>query len=540
MAIFSPSLSPRLKNHLNPSSPSQTSRDSEKNHTKVLVANSVFLIKSEAHPNLPPWLFTGEELFPGSLSVRRPLSRDIVESYELPDDFPYELDLSKFRVLELGMFYNYNYLDDNTVVSDFDVDDVPVLVPYTKMPKKPSFSDENKVVLFVNPNCETGCRSIDDCMVVELSKEVGLTVKSLRNGAKRKVYFMGKRKFDDIVSFKGKIYAVDRKGRVCSMDYNSLKMSSVVEDPPSGGSSNEKKKRLVVSSDDELYLVYRWSKKGKAAFNVFKLNEEEEKWDMVDGIGSDRMFFPQYSGKMTLDSKILKSPYLDEIFIAVYHFEGGDCKPVYDYPGYADIFWPPPSLVWNDVCLNTRNSLDLIPEFKDQKSGDSVPAANSPPPKIAEKDGSGAKFFGVDVSSHLIPILQKIWDKCGNIIEGHVVNSGSLLTWALESLAKMIIFLENNEGRSLDDSQADYLNSVLLDLRLMHFKLDWLMPSVEKVLAPHKNKVCMDFEKTNLEFQTEFHWVEEMLAEPTKLVSESQVVSAEGPCPVLDLLSFIV
>ncbi|XP_021762701.1 F-box protein SKIP23-like [Chenopodium quinoa] len=296
MAIFSPSLSPRLKNHLNPSSPSQTSRDSEKNHTKVLVANSVFLIKSEAHPNLPPWLFTGEELFPGSLSVRRPLSRDIVESYELPDDFPYELDLSKFRVLELGMFYNYNYLDDNTVVSDFDVDDVPVLVPYTKMPKKPSFSDENKVVLFVNPNCETGCRSIDDCMVVELSKEVGLTVKSLRNGAKRKVYFMGKRKFDDIVSFKGKIYAVDRKGRVCSMDYNSLKMSSVVEDPPSGGSSNEKKKRLVVSSDDELYLVYRWSKKGKAAFNVFKLNEEEEKWDMVDGIGSDRMLFVTLDG----------------------------------------------------------------------------------------------------------------------------------------------------------------------------------------------------------------------------------------------------
>ncbi|XP_021733500.1 F-box protein SKIP23-like [Chenopodium quinoa] len=375
--------------------PHKLPEDSDKNHTKVLVANTVFLIKSDAHPNLPPWLFTGEELFPGSFSVRRPLSRNIAESYELPDDFPYELDLSKFRELELGMFYNYNYLDDNTVVSDFNV---PVLVPYTKMPKKPSFPDENKVVLFVNPNCETGCCSIDDCMVVELSKEVALTVKSLRNGEKRKVYFMGKRKFDDIVCFKGKIYAVDRKGRVCSMDYNSLKMSSVAEDPLCEGSGSENKKRLVVSSDDELYLVYRWSKKGKAAFKVFRLNEKEEKWDMVDGIGSYRMLFvtldgcffaavkdfpgwkgncivfpwgsfPLYSGKMTLDSKIFMSPYLDEIFIAVYHFEGGDCKLVFDCPGYADFLWPPPSWLWTDVGLDTSGMDSEGGEQRGDKEG---------------------------------------------------------------------------------------------------------------------------------------------------------------------------
>ncbi|XP_021717018.1 uncharacterized protein LOC110684888 [Chenopodium quinoa] len=232
----------------------------------------------------------------------------------------------------------------------------------------------------MNPNCATHRPSLDDCMIVELSNEIALTVKSLKSGEERKVYFTGKRKFDDIFSFKGKIYGVDRKGRVCSMDYNSLKMSSVVEEPLWEGSGSENKKRLVVSSDDILYLVYRWSKKGNAAFKVFKLNEEEEKWDMVDGIGSDRMLFvtpdgcffaavkdfpgwrgncivfpwgcfPQYSGKTALDSKIFMA--WDEFSVAVYHFEGDDCDLVYVYPGYADLFWPPPSWLWTDLCLNT-------------------------------------------------------------------------------------------------------------------------------------------------------------------------------------------
>ncbi|XP_021717017.1 F-box protein SKIP23-like [Chenopodium quinoa] len=95
--------------------------DSEKNYTKFLVAHSVFLIKSDANPNLPPWLCTAEELFPGSLCVRLPLSRNIADYIVMPIDFPSELDLSKFRVLELGMFYNYSYVDSNNTSFGFDV-----------------------------------------------------------------------------------------------------------------------------------------------------------------------------------------------------------------------------------------------------------------------------------------------------------------------------------------------------------------------------------------------------------------------------------
>lgn len=143
-----------------------------------------------------------------------------------------------------------------------------------------------------------------------------------------------------------------------------------------------------------------------------------------------------------------------------------------------------------------------------------------------EKDISQSKFLGVDVSSHLVPILQKIWTKHGNITEGHVVTSNYLLTWALESLAKIIIILQSDPGRSLDDSQAKYLKSTIRDLQLMGFKLDWLVPFVEKALLLHKNKVIMELEMAKSKLQTELREVEGKLAEQGELAPESQLVSA--------------
>ncbi|XP_056684528.1 uncharacterized protein [Spinacia oleracea] len=155
------------------------------------------------------------------------------------------------------------------------------------------------------------------------------------------------------------------------------------------------------------------------------------------------------------------------------------------------------------------------------------------------------KFQGVDVSSLLIPVLQKVWDKHGNIMQGHVVNSDSLLTWALESLAKIIVILQRGSGMSLNDSQAKYLYSTLLDLRPLRFKLDWLVPFVEKALALHKNKekleAIIELEATKSKLVVEMREVkerlcevEERLDEQRKLVPESLLVSA--PLDVKDLL----
>ncbi|KNA10280.1 hypothetical protein SOVF_145970 [Spinacia oleracea] len=134
-------------------------------------------------------------------------------------------------------------------------------------------------------------------------------------------------------------------------------------------------------------------------------------------------------------------------------------------------------------------SLDLVPHIPSPKLvNDSLPP-NTSAVQLAQDCTSLEKFQGVDVSSELVPVLKKIWDKYGNIIEGHVVRSNGLLTWALESLANIIIILQKITGDSLNNSQAEYLNSTLVDLQLMHFRLEWLVPFVEKAFGISQKQV---------------------------------------------------
>ncbi|XP_021762700.1 F-box protein SKIP23-like [Chenopodium quinoa] len=352
MASFSPPLSPHPKKHLIPSIPTLI----DSNRTKFLVANSVFLVRSAINPKLQPWLVSVEESNPGKLSVRSPLSRLVAK--RLPEKFPHNLDLSQFHVSELARFHTYKLVDKNSTDNNSDG-----VVRYYNHPTN-GFPLDNRVVLFVNPDCAK-----DDYTVVELSNVTALFVKSVMDGAAHHVSSWG-RKLDDIISFKGKIYGVDRKGRVLSMGYKSLKMLKVVEEPLCEGSGSENKKRLVVSCD-ELYLVYTvWGFKNTfpTTFKVFKLNEEEKKWDKLEqGIGNDRILFvtfdgcffapakdfprwrgncivsrkkcfPLYSSNRVVNIAMLKGV----MGIVVYHFEGGDCRYLLEYPSYSDFLWPPP------------------------------------------------------------------------------------------------------------------------------------------------------------------------------------------------------
>ncbi|KNA10272.1 hypothetical protein SOVF_145890 [Spinacia oleracea] len=589
---------------------------------KVLVATSIFLVRSAVNPKLSPWLVTVEESNPGKLCIRVPLSRLIAEN--LPEDFPEDLNLSQFNVSELARFYTYKIVDKNSddCSSDCAVKyyDDPVL--------KPPLS--NKVVLFVNPNCNTSSPKAGDCALVELSNHGVARIEIGENHDEfirwGKFVFEGRRsKFVDIVNYKGRIYALDCFGRLWSLDYHSLKMLSIVKEVLIDCMGSDTKKRLAVSCG-ELYFVYtRQVSIGFQTFKVYKLNEEEKKWDMLEGIGNDRILFvtfdgcffasakdfPRWRGNCIVSPKDSFYRYLSNTFssydkvsdyIIVYHFEGGGrgptMSPIDSCPSYSEVLWPPPSWLWTNACLvtceekdgkdgqekedgedeveedgedeveedgedeveedgeklnsdspsqiapdliseeemspnnvqvtkGTQNVLENVAheEFKNQANVDSAPAVNSPL-KCFEKDISQSKFLGVDVSSHLVPILQKIWTKHGNITEGHVVTSNYLLTWALESLAKIIIILQSDPGRSLDDSQAKYLKSTIRDLQLMGFKLDWLVPFVEKALLLHKNKVIMELEMAKSKLQTELREVEGKLAEQGELAPESQLVSA--------------
>lgn len=101
--------------------------------------------------------------------------------------------------------------------------------------------------------------------------------------------------------------------------------------------------------------------------------------------------------------------------------------------------------------------------------------------QTGEKGASVAKLLqGIAVSNDLVPVLQKLWDKHGDIIQGHTIRSDKLLKWALESLAEMIIILQQNTGNSLDVSQAELLKATLVDLQSMNFRLEWLVPFVTR------------------------------------------------------------
>ncbi|KNA10271.1 hypothetical protein SOVF_145880 [Spinacia oleracea] len=319
------------------------------NHSSVLVANSVFLLQSTVNGIRRPWLISVEELNPGKLYIRAPLSRVVTKG--LNSGFPENLGSSDFQ--ELGRFYTLRKVDR----PDQDMFSEKRLTEY-----------DNKVVLFVDPVHES-CPTIDDCTVVELYDQITyLSVTRLKDGETKQVCFRGS-EFDDLVNFKGKVYAVDHKGSVFSMDYHSLKLLCVSE-TLSGSSRSNYKKRLAVSGG-ELYLVLRRCQISDhdAAFKVFKLNEENEKWDeLVEGIGDDRILFvtfdgcffafvkdfpgwkgncivfrrgsfPAYSGIRNFDCKIFESWKL-HLDVAVFHFEDGDCRPLETYPGYSHVFFP--------------------------------------------------------------------------------------------------------------------------------------------------------------------------------------------------------
>ncbi|XP_074285254.1 uncharacterized protein LOC141610865 isoform X2 [Silene latifolia] len=107
-------------------------------------------------------------------------------------------------------------------------------------------------------------------------------------------------------------------------------------------------------------------------------------------------------------------------------------------------------------------------------------------------DSATSVFEGFDIRPDLVPTLQKIWQKHGNILENSAVRSDDIIARGLESLATIVRILGDNSALSLNDNQANYLVSTLSDLRYIRFKVDWLVPLVEKAEKLHKSKPLVE------------------------------------------------
>uniref|UniRef100_A0A803L891 F-box domain-containing protein n=1 Tax=Chenopodium quinoa TaxID=63459 RepID=A0A803L891_CHEQI len=119
------------------------------------------------------------------------------------------------------------------------------------------------------------------------------------------------------------------------------------------------------------------------------------------------------------------------------------------------------------------------------------------PSVLASKDcESNHKFQSLeslDIKPNLLSTLQLIWNKHDILVGKYTVQSKDMLTCALESLAKLIITLQNTTARTLTDSLAKDLESVLYDLHCARLSVGWLVPFVQRALALHKNKPLIEY-----------------------------------------------
>ncbi|KAH9611926.1 hypothetical protein KSS87_014544 [Heliosperma pusillum] len=348
----------------------------------VLVASSIFLIKPIFNPNLPPWLVTIEEVNPGKVFLRRPLSRSFVG--EMPSDFPKLLDICRFEVEEMGKIYSLR--------SD----------------EKPNhlFEEGHKVLMLVNCNDCNREVTIDDYTTVVLYDTGFIAAINLGNEKVQQV-FLKARKFDDIIMFKGRVYTIDRYGILYVMDKDNtgsdrFKMVQIAKEQLH--SPNELKNRLFESCG-ELYLLRKCLitrptlKHKRTGIRVYRMNDELNKWEELDSIGDDRIlfvagdccFFARASdfcgwkgncivvrSRDSFRSHWHSTSYLDSDSdyysrvvardetrhsIDVFHFEAGVTVSIESNQVYSAVFWPPPE--W---LLTSDTEYSLAQQIKSERT----------------------------------------------------------------------------------------------------------------------------------------------------------------------------
>uniref|UniRef100_A0A803MFS9 KIB1-4 beta-propeller domain-containing protein n=1 Tax=Chenopodium quinoa TaxID=63459 RepID=A0A803MFS9_CHEQI len=526
----------------------------------VLVASSVCLVQSIENPDNPPFLFAVEEFIPGKLNLRTPLSRHNYTT--LPENFPQTLDLSRFRVSEISRLYTLTAVPEH---SDLNI-------------RNRNSLTFDKVILFAGSNNNerennTNPPEIKDYSLMMLYND-GYTYGTLArvrlsDGVMSPLHGHGFKKFDDVVNFRGRVCAVDRRGRTYWVDNGVLGKVLAMDKTPGEGFQGCWKKRLVESCG-ELYLVTRCPMYMNVVFEVYKLNEKRKKWDKLEGIGNDRILFatidgcffvpamdlPTFSGNCIVVGRDVFPPYnaynneleshwtrpdiATAFEVVIFDFGSGEWRPIEleADPEYSNVLYPQPWLSSetnmfsgkgkevlqdsvSEKCpesIGTKeasSSLENNPSAEDVKDlgasskmhddttivVDNTTIVVEPALVITDKPlESGVigrtKFQGINVSSDLLPTLEEIWAKHGNVLEGNTIRGGYVLGWALESMANMAILVQNTSDGSMTEPQADYLCSNLHHLQLLGFKVMGLVPSIVKALNMY-NKIANNIEARN-------------------------------------------
>lgn len=191
--------------------------------------------------------------------------------------------------------------------------------------------------------------------------------------------------YDDVIFFKGHFYAVDSTGRTVIVDTGSPMMVKFVADSVFGGD-----KKLLVDSRGELYMVDKYLSGGPeddlgydegfefyedfdcymsertVRFEVFKLDRRGEEWVKVESLGDRILFLGDNCTFSASDSDFrgcigncilftnsgkVEDGVLKSRGIGVFDLESGSIGPLVNYPGFSELFWPPPAWVSSPLTM---------------------------------------------------------------------------------------------------------------------------------------------------------------------------------------------
>ncbi|KAK8567932.1 hypothetical protein V6N13_105877 [Hibiscus sabdariffa] len=328
------SVPPRLDPHLLPIYLPYSRRLSSYHHRRIHITRNTFYLIRLSHGNKAQapacWFVKIRDRTDGvKMQLLDPFSD--YNPKPLPENFPKVLDLSNVQVLELG----HEYIGQYKALIDH--------------PSAHIYRDYRKKVVLLRSNSDS-----NDFMILTFFQCLAVR----RSGEEEWVMLENVKDISDIISFNGKFYAIDYEGRTTVID-QSLNVSFLQQH---AGTSRSRK--FLVKSVDDLLAVERLlnpvvhSSGGPmsncSGFRVFRMNEEEQKWDEMKSL-RDRILFLGYRQAISAPASEFCSGKGNLVFylkgfsacglMRVFDLETGTASPLENWPAYCDLFWPSPQWV---------------------------------------------------------------------------------------------------------------------------------------------------------------------------------------------------
>ncbi|KMT12962.1 hypothetical protein BVRB_4g090440 [Beta vulgaris subsp. vulgaris] len=421
----------------------------------VVVTTAVYILRqrhSKYSNSTNPWLVAVEQsntLEPHKLRLCHPLTRLPIEG-NVPCK---NIIMSDFDAIKLSQGINLRSMDATPL--KYDYDDVyhvdKVILWSDPLHKSRKFKHYYVVVLYGKG--KLACFRLDGCRD---HKGISIPIDGYA---------------DDIVTWKEKLWAVSRKGKLYGIDYNSMKVKYAVT--VASNLEGNRRKRLFVDSNYDLYLLLAYQ--NCQQFKVFKLDRRHE-WEKVVTLGDNILFvtfdscffassqhfsgviqgncivypkncFPTYSGSCKSDDVLFPSASSGYLQVAMCKYEEtNNSALISTFPRFSAVFWPPP--LWiskpgpsSQVSASSEEHVSSAPRLEGQSTGipsTSVAQAKTTSHHLLDSDKnheealntiSDDKVSGTDHAS-VTPVMAstELCEPSINFLQGLKIRSDLLVT----------------------------------------------------------------------------------------------------------------